>query len=98
MAHAYNLAISVSTFALSSIRLNDNLENLWEFDMINLVQKVYFLHHHFFKFNIKYKIHTMKPSNIYLSKMYLWKNSIEQRKLMIEADCPYDFVVTSSNI
>lgn len=98
LSHAYNLVISVSSFSLSSAKINNNLKNLWEFDMIKLSEKIRFLHHHFYKFNIKYKIYTMKPSNLYMSKMFIWKKTPEQLKLMLEDKCPYNFVVTKSNI
>ena len=98
LVHAYYIVISVSSFSLSSIKLNDNLKDLWECDMIKLSEKIYFLHHHLFKFKIKYKIHTMRPSDRYISKMFLWKRSYEQIKLMFEEDCPNDFVITKPNI
>ena len=97
LSHAYNIAVSISTFAISSIKLNDNLKNLWEYDMLRFSEKIYFLHHHFYTFEIKYKIHTMRPSDIYLSKMFFWNNSPEQKRLMLLEDCPYNFVTTSPN-
>ena len=36
----------------------------------------------------------MKPSETYVDKMFYWKNSESQRKLMLEDNCPYDFVIT----
>ena len=91
LCHAHNIVLSVSSFSISAIKLNDNLKNIWEFDIMRLNQKFLFLHHHLFKFNIQYKIHTMKPSNIYLSKMFLWRRTKEQLKLMIEDKCPNNF-------
>ena len=93
LAHAFNVVLSVSSFSLSSIKINNNLKNIWEYDIIRLSEKIHFLHHHFFKFKIRYTIHTMKPSNSYLSKMFSWKKSFEQVKLMLEDDCPYEFKV-----
>ena len=40
----------------------------------------------------------MRPSYIYASKMFSWKGSSEQIKLMIEDNCPYDFVITKPNM
>ena len=65
---------------------------------MRLSEKFLFLHHDFYKFKIKYNIHTMKPSNIYKIKMFSWKMSPEQIKLMIEDKCPYDFVTIKPNI
>lgn len=98
LSHAYNLVMSVSTFCHSSVKLNDNLKNIWEFDIIRLTEKFFFLHHHIFKSRINYKIYTMKPSDIYINKMFKWTKSPEQIKLMLEAECPYDFTETKPNI
>ena len=97
LVHAFNVVASVSSFFLSSIKFNDNLENLWEYDICRLSEKYRWLHHHLYKFDIKYKIHTMKPSDIYADQMHIWKNSESQLKLMIEDKCPYDFVLTKPN-
>ena len=97
LVHAYNFAISVSSFAVSAIKFNDNLKHLWEYDICRLSNKFYFLHHHLFKFNIKYKIHTMKPSDIYARKMFRWEFSKSQLNLMLEDKCTYDFVITKPN-
>lgn len=98
LSHAYKLVLSVSSFSLSSVKLNDNLKDLWEYDIMRISEKIHFLHHHLFKFNIQYKIHTMEPSDIYLSKMFAWKKTPEQLKLMLEDNCPNDFVTTKPNI
>jgi len=98
LCHAYNIVLSVSSFALSAIKFNDNLKNIWEYDMMKLTQKIIFLHHHIYKYPILYKIHTMRPSDYYNSKMFSWKRTPEQIKLMIEENCPYDFVLTKLNL
>ena len=97
LIYAYNIAASVSTFLISSIKFNDNLKDLWEYDINRLSEKYYFLHHHLYKFKINYKIHTMKPSDVYADKMFVWLNSESQLKLMLEDTCPYDFVLTKVN-
>ena len=97
LIHAFNAVASVSSFFLSSIKFNDNLEHLWEYDIFRFCEKFRLLHHHLYKFDIKYKIHTMKPSDIYADQMHIWKNSESQLKLMIEDKCPYDFVLTKPN-
>ena len=97
LSHAFNLAVSVSSFSLSAVKINDNLEHLWEYDIMRLGEKFLFIHHHIYKYNIKYKIHTMRPSDIYLSEMFSWKGSSDQIKLMLEDKCPYDFVLTQPN-
>ena len=93
LVHAFNIVASVSTFVISSIKFNDNINNLWEYDIFRLSQKFVCFHHHFYKYGIKYNIYSMRPSEVYVNKMFVWKNSKSQLKLMIEDTCPYDFVL-----
>ena len=97
LVHAYNVVAPVSSFFFTAIKYNDNLKNLWEYDISRLLSKFFWLHHHLFKLDIKYKIYTMKPSDNYVNQMYMWKASQSQLKLMIEEKCPYDFVLTKPN-
>ena len=97
LVHAYYVVAPVSSFFFSAIKLNENLKILWEYDIYRLKEKFRWLHHHLFKFDIKYKIYTMKPSDIYADQMYYWTISQSQLKLMIEDKCPYDFVLTKPN-
>ena len=39
----------------------------------------------------------MKPSDIYAQKMFKWRNTEDQQKLMLEDTCQYDFVFTKPN-
>ena len=97
LCNAYNIVLSVSSFAISSIKLNYNLKKIWEYDIMRLSEKFLFLHHHIFNFKISYKIYTMKPSDTYASKMFSWSKSKEQINLMLTDKCPYDFVETIPN-
>ena len=97
LINAYNIVTSVSSFVISTIKLNNNLKDLWEYDINRLSEKFFFLHHHLYKFDIKYKIHTMKSSDEYAQKMYIWRNTEAQVKLMLEDKCTYDFVLTKTN-
>ena len=97
LINAYNIVTSVSSFVISTIKLNNNLKDLWEYDINRLSEKFFFLHHHLYKFDIKYKIHTMKSSDEYAQKMYIWRNTEVQVKLMLEDKCTYDFVLTKTN-
>ena len=98
LSNAYNIVLSVSSFALSAIKLNKNLKHLWEYDIMRLSEKFILLHHHLFKLSIKPIIHTMKPSKKYFSTMFYWKRSYQQYKLMIQDKCPYNFTIVKSNI
>ena len=97
LVYCFNVVSSVSTFFISSIKFNDNLKNLWEYDINRLSEKFVGLHYHFYKFDIKFNIYTMKPSDVYSKKMFLWTKSKSQLKLMLEDNCPYDFVLTKPN-
>ena len=97
LVHAFNAVAPISSFFLVAIKFNDNLKNLWEYDIYRLIQKFFWLHHDLYKFDIKYKIYTMKPSDIYLNNMYIWRFSKNQLKLMIEDKCPNDFELTMIN-
>ena len=39
----------------------------------------------------------MKPSDVYAKEMFMWTKSKNQLKLMIEDNCPYDFIMTKQN-
>ena len=97
LIHAYNLAISISSFSVSAIKFNDNLKDLWEYDIFRLSEKFLILHYHLYKYDYKYNIHTMRSSDIYADKMFYWKKSDSQLKLMLEDICTYDFVLTKPN-
>ena len=93
LAHAYNIVLSVSSFCISSIKFNDNLKNVYEYEIYKLSEMFLHLHHFVFKLNQKYIIHLMKPSERYASKMFRWIYSHAQRNLMLEENCPYDFTI-----
>ena len=38
----------------------------------------------------------MKPSENYFRRMYRWENTEEQRKLLLEENCPNDFIKTKN--
>ena len=97
LINASNVVASVSSFFYTAIKFNENLKQLWEYVINKLIEKFDWLHHHIYKFDIKYKIYTMKPSDIYFDKMFNWRNSQNQLKLMIEDKCPYDFVLKNPN-
>ena len=97
LINAFNIAASISSFLISSIKFNDKLKNFWEYDIYRICEKFLWLHHHLYKFDIKYKIHTMKSSDIYARKMFKWYKSKSQLKLMLEDNCTYDFVLIKPN-
>ena len=97
LAHSYHLACSIGSFVISAIRLNDNLKEIYEYDIGRLPEKIIWQHYHLFKYDINFKIYTMRPSDEYASEMFYWEKRESQKKLMIEDKCPYDFHITEQN-
>ena len=85
--NAYNLVGSISSFFTTLIIINDNLENLWEFDNYRLTEKYLHLHRDIYKFRHKYKIYKMYPSLKYKNEMFPWINNRQQLDLMIHEKC-----------
>ena len=97
LTHAYYLALSVSSFSISAIKFNDNLKKIWEYDMYRLSEMYKHLHHYLYKFDIKFQIFSMKPSDTYASKMFSWGKKAFQKGLMVDDNCTYDFTETKPN-
>ena len=91
LLNAFNLIGSMSSFLTTIIILNENLRNFFEYDNYSLSQKYLHLHHDIYKYKINYSIYKIKPSTKYLKEMFPWKNTKEQRKLMINEKCN-DFI------
>ena len=98
LAHGYNIVLSVSSFSISSIKFNDNLKKVYEFDIYHLSEMYLHLHHSIINYKKKYYIYSMKPSEKYKSEMFSWNKSSKQLALMIEDKCPNDFVVIKPDI
>ena len=85
----------VSSFVISCIALNDNLINLWDYDTYKLTDKVHLLHFDLFKINRVFNVYRMKPDEEYFyQKMFTWTRSEEQKKLLFDEKCKYDFEKT----
>ena len=94
LIYTYNLVVSVSSFALAAIGFNDNLRNLFEYDVYKLEDKIVHFHYDIDKLNRKFNIYRMKPSEYYFNKMYNWRNNEKQRNLLFEENCKYDLIKT----
>ena len=96
LCNAYNLANSVSSFTQAAIAFNDNLKNLFEYEIYKISTAL--LHYHFDidKLSKKFNVYRMKPSENYFKKLYSWKNTDEQRKLIFDEKCKYDFNKTQN--
>ena len=97
LAHAFNVVLSISSFSISAIKFNDNLKNVYEYDIYHLSEMFTHLHHYVYKLDRKFEIHSMKPSERYKSKMFSWSKTSKKIFLMLEDKCPYDFVITKPN-
>ena len=93
LAHAFNVALSVSSFCISAIKFNDNLKNLYEFAQYRLSEMILHLHYNVYKMKMNFTIHSMRPSDEYASYMFAWRKSANQKKFMLESNCTYDFVI-----
>jgi len=83
-----NIVSSISSFLISIIQLNYNLKFLWEYSIYNIKQKIRHYHYDLYKYpKNNYTIYRMEPSLLYKNKMYIWKNSKIQRKLIIKEKC-----------
>ena len=93
LANSYNLVSSMSSFFTNIVKLNDKLKFLWEYDFYRLSER--FLHLHYSVYNIphNFTIYRMNPSKFYKKKMYVWYNSLEQRKIMIKEKCKSKFII-----
>jgi hypothetical protein len=89
LINAYNMVGSVSSFAQVCLILNENIENYYEYDIYRKLEKFRHLHHECYKYPRSFNIYQMKPSEYYQGEMYLWVNSGEQRKLMLEEKCDF---------
>ena len=77
IVNCYNLVLPVSTFPKTLINLNDNLKNLYIYEIVNYEIK-----------NANYTIHKMKPSRKYIKMMkHKWNKTREQLDLMINEKC-----------
>ena len=93
LAHAYNIVGSVSSFIISIIKLNDNLKYFWEYDIYQMIHKIYHLHHSIYEYPRNYTIFRMEPSEIYKQEMYSWTRSEEQITIMLNDKCPNKFKI-----
>ena len=98
LARGYNIVGSISSFLISSIKLNDNLKYLWEYNIYPMSGRLFHSHHSINNEKRKYTIYLMKPSEQYKNKMVVWKSSEEQINIMLNDKCPQNFITIKPNI
>ena len=94
LINAYNFVNSVSSFTQATISFNDNLENLFDYEIYKIVASILHFHYDIDKLNKRFNVFRMKPSENYFRKMYRWRNTDDQRKLLLEEKCINDFIKT----
>ena len=57
ITRGYNIVASISSFLIESIKLNDNLKFLWEYDRYPLKSKIFHSHHSIINIKRKYTIY-----------------------------------------
>ena len=97
LIYGYNIVGSISSFLISSIKLNDNIKFFWEYDRYPMCSKIYHFHHSIFNIQRKYTIYQMPPSETYKYRMIVWKCSDEQINIMLNDKCPYNFKIIKPN-
>ena len=93
LMNSYNLVGSISSFLNIIIILNSKLINLWDYNIYHMGQKIRHHHYDLFKFKHSFTIYRMEASANYKKKMYIWKNSRTQRKLMTKEKCINSFMI-----
>lgn len=88
LVNVYNLVLPISSFPYAVIRFNDNLKNLFIYDiMVETISIRWYAEDYYFK-NMKFNIYKMKPSSNYENIMKgKWKKSKIQLDLMINEEC-----------
>ena len=97
LIYGYNIVGSISSFLISSIKLNDNIKFFWEYDRYPMCSKIYHFHHSIFNIQRNYTIYQMPPSETYKYRMIVWKCSDEQINIMLNDKCPYNFKIIEPN-
>ena len=91
LANAYNIVGSITSFITEIIKLNDKLQNYYEYDIYHIKEKIYHIHSSLYGFKKNYVTYLMKPSKNYLEHMFVWKCTRKQLLIMLNDKCPKEF-------
>jgi hypothetical protein len=92
LINSYNIVAAKSTLFSASIKINDKLKFLWEYDIYSSLRRTYLsFHYSFYKFPLYYTIYKMNSSIKYKRIMKPWTNSPKQRKMMLNEKCLNNF-------
>ena len=84
LIYAYNLVNAFSSFSQVAISFNDNLINLFEYEIYKVNSFILHFHYDIDKLNKTFNIYRMKPSEDYFSDMYNWRNTESQREMLLK--------------
>ena len=88
LVNVYNLVLPISSFPYAAIRFNDNLKNLFIYDIMVESELINWYAEDYYFQNMKFNIYKMKPSSNYENIMKgKWKKSKIQLDLMINEEC-----------
>ena len=88
LVNAYNLVLPVSSFPYAAIRFNDNLKNLFIYDIMVESELINWYAEDYYFQNMKFNIYKMKPSSNYENIMKgKWEKSKIQLDLMVNEEC-----------
>jgi len=94
LINAYNIVCSISSFLIAILQLNSRFEFVWDYNIYKITEKMLHFHFDFNKFpHNNFTIFRMEPSLIYQKKMYKWKNTKSQLKLMLKEKCLNEFTI-----
>ena len=96
LSNAYNLVNAVSSFSQTAISFNDNLINIFEYNLYPLLKAILHFHYDIDKYDRIFNVYRMKPPDEYLIKSYDWENTDEQRQLLFGDFCKNDFKKTKN--
>ena len=92
LINSYNIVAAKSTLFSSSIKMNDKLKFLWEYDIYSSLRRTYLdFHYSFYKFPFYYTVYKMNSSIEYKRIMVPWTNSPKQRIMMLKEKCINNF-------
>ena len=98
LVYGYNIVASISSFVVSTIKFNYKLENIWDYNIHRMTDKIMHFHYDFYDFpHNNFTVFRMEPSLYYKNKMYYWKYNMKQKYLMINEKCENDFTIIKRN-
>lgn len=94
LVNSYNIVCSISSLLIAILQLNDKIEFLWDYNIYKISEKQLHFHFDFNKFpHNNFTIFRMEPSFAFKKRMYIWKHTKSQLKLMIKEKCINDFSI-----